>query len=115
MVAVAANEQTCVYGRADAGLGQTRAWGNKRAKVSLVEPQKDTPPRKSLGPERAFCGGKQGSFLFLASNCSYGSSVWSCVERAEVDLTTERIRLAKMESKVAASLAGCSAFELNRL
>ena len=75
MVAVAADEQTCVYGQADAGLGQTRAWGNKRAKVSLVEPQKDTPPRKSLGPERAFCGGKQGSFLFLASNCSYGSSV----------------------------------------
>jgi len=116
-VAVAAAEQTCVYGQGGCEARSDARSGNKRANVfSFETPKKDTPPKNSRAQSGPFAVQSRVAFYSGQQLFQWSFCPWSCCRIPPlIGREGERYGMAKMESKVAASLAGCSAFELNRL
>ena len=110
-VAVAAAEQTCVYGQGGCEARSDARSGNKRANVLDQNPQGALKIGLAEGgPEWAFRGAKRVAFSILGEQL-FPWSRFLVLRRPR----RGRFDLREGEVQVAASLAGCDAFELNRL
>ena len=108
---MAAAEQTCVYGQGGCEARSDARSGNKRANVLDQNPQGALKIGLAEGgPEWAFRGAKRVAFSILGEQL-FPWSRFLVLRRPR----RGRFDLREGEVQVAASLAGCDAFELNRL